>query len=288
LSVNALFGQLNVGLAIHNPAVAAQYLEYWKALHGDPDLDELKTWTESHNTMPPADESVQITPIFSPHRGNGVFKWWIAQANAGKPLFMTFPFGIVKDFRPVYDHADEILRFALLDKYVNGGNARSKAAAIADIERIRRHKNVGMALGNRIYVDWIDGWRKENSPIGKYVDWVHTKFMLIDPLGQKPITLSGSANWSSSSAGTNDENMNVIRGDQRVADIYFGEFMRVFAHHRFRESVKRHIEKYGTAALNSWRPQDLFERWRDWVPAHFVPGSEQDIKRRYFVGAKQT
>jgi phosphatidylserine/phosphatidylglycerophosphate/cardiolipin synthase-like enzyme len=201
---------------------------------------------------------------------------------------MTFPFGIVKDFRPVYDHADEILRFALLDKYVNGGNARSKAAAIADIERIRRHKNVGMALGNRIYVDWIDGWRKENSPIGKYVDWVHTKFMLIDPLGQKPITLSGSANWSSSSAGTNDENMNVIRGDQRVADIYFGEFMRVFAHHRFRESVKRHIEKYGTAALNSWRPQDLFERWRDWVPAHFVPGSEQDIKRRYFVGAKQT
>jgi phosphatidylserine/phosphatidylglycerophosphate/cardiolipin synthase-like enzyme len=285
LSVNALYGQLNVGLTIHDPAVAAQYLEYWEALKGDPDSDELKTWTESHNPIPPADESVSITPVFSPHRGKGVFNWWIAQASARKPLFMTFPFGIVKDFRPVYDHADEILRFALLDKYVNGGNANSRAAAIADIERIRGHKNVGMALGNRIYVDWVDGWRKENSPIGTYVNWVHTKFMLIDPLGRNPITLSGSANWSSDSADTNDENLNVIRGDQRVADIYFGEFMRVFAHHRFRESVKRHIEKYGTAALNSWRPQDLFENWRDWVPAHFVSGSEQDIKRHYFVDA---
>ena len=41
----------------------------------------------------------------------------------------------------------------------------------------------------------------------------------------------------------NDENVLVIRGDKRVADIYFGEFMRLFAHHRFRESVKRHLDE---------------------------------------------
>jgi len=37
--------------------------------------------------------------------------------------------------------------------------------------------------------------------------------------------------------------------------------------------------------LNTWRPQNLFEDWHDWVPAHFDSGSEQDIKRRYFVDA---
>lgn len=49
-----------------------------------------------------------------------------------------------------------------------------------------------MALGKHIVVDWIDGWRKEHSPIGVNVNWVHTKFMLIDPLGNRPVTLAGS------------------------------------------------------------------------------------------------
>ena len=196
---------------------------------------------------------------------------------------MTFPFGIVQDFRPVFDQNDGVLRFALLDKYVNGGNADARAAAIADIKRIRRHPNVGMALGERIFVDWIDGWHQESAPIGVNVNWVHTKFMLVDPLGNKPMTLTGSANWSEASVNTNDENMVVIRADKRVADIYFGEFMRIFAHHRFRESIARHIKEFGSAAFNTWKPQDLFEDWHKWVPTHFKAGSEPDIKRRYFA-----
>ena len=158
---------------------------------------------------------------------------------------MTFPFGIVKDFRPVFDkkRPDPPLRPARQVRQRR--HAASRAAAIADIERIRRHANIGMALGNHIFVDWIDGWHQESGGIGVNVNWIHTKFMLIDPLGTKPVTLTGSANWSEPSVTDNDENVLVIRGDKRVADIYFGEFMRLFAHHRFRESVKRHIEEIG-------------------------------------------
>lgn len=284
ISRNALYGQLNFGHVIRDAAVAGRYLAYWEKLHEDPATSDLKVWTEAENPLPPADDTDEILPIFSPRRGSSVFKWWIALANAGRPLFMTFPFGIVKDFRPVFDQSDGVLRFALLDKYVNGGNAVSRAAAIAEIERIRRRPNIGMAVGNHIYVDWIDGWRKERSPIGVNVNWVHTKFMLIDPLGTTPVTLAGSANFSLASVADNDENMLLVRGDTRVADIFFGEFMRVFAHHRFRESVKRHIEKFGSAARDTWRPQDLFEDWRKWVPGHFRAGAEKDIKRRYFAG----
>jgi phosphatidylserine/phosphatidylglycerophosphate/cardiolipin synthase-like enzyme len=285
LSRNAFHGQLNVGHAIHDRDVATAFLAYWNALEGDPESADLKDWLEANNPLPPAEDIGHIVPVFSPHRGLRIFNWWIELAGAdGKPLFMTFPFGIVKDFRPVYDKNDGILRFALLDKYVNGGNAASRKAAIADTIRIRKHRNIGMALGNRIFVDWIDGWHMESAPIGVNVNWVHTKFMLVDPLGARPMTLSGSTNWSGASVDTNDENMLVIRGDKRIADIYFGEFMRIFAHHRFRESVARHIEEFGTAAFNSWKPQDLFEDWRKWVPNHFKPGSEHDIKRRYFAG----
>ncbi|OGD12354.1 MAG: hypothetical protein A2Y86_08640 [Candidatus Aminicenantes bacterium RBG_13_62_12] len=284
LSRNALYGQLNVGHVIRDRGLAGAFLRYWTALKGDPESDQLKNWAETENSLPPEDQSVPLIPVFSPHRGRGVFDWWIDLARAeGKPLFMTFPFGIVKDFRAVFDKNDGVLRFALLDKYVNGGNKISRQAAIADIERIRRYPNIGMSLGERIFVDWIDRWYKEPSAIGVNVNWVHTKFMLIDPLGPAPVTLTGSANWSEASVNVNDENMVIIRGDKRVADIYFGEFMRIFAHHRFRESVARHIKKYGPAAFQTWKPQDLFENWRDWVPAQFKPGSEHDIKRRYFA-----
>ncbi len=285
LSRNALYGQLNVGHAIHDKALAARFLDYWTELHGDPELSALKDWAGSENPLPPPDDADALTPIFSPRRGRGVFDWWIRLASGATPLFMTFPFGIVADFRPVFDRNDEVLRFALLDKYVNGGNVASRAAAVAEIERIRRRKNVGMAVGNHIFVDWVDGWHQEGRGIGVNVNWVHTKFMLIDPLGKKPVTLTGSANFSEASVTTNDENMVLIRGNSRVADIYFGEFMRLFAHHRFRESVKRHIERYGSAAFNTWKPQDLFEDWRKWVPGHFKKNSERDIKRRYFIGS---
>lgn len=284
VSRNALFGQLNVGHVINDKKLAAAFLAYWEQLQADPEANALKDWTEQENALPPANAAEPLTPVFSPHRGRAVFDWWIEMARtAGKPIFMTFPFGIVKDFRPVYDQNDGILRFALLDKYVNGGNQASRAAAIADIERLRRFPNIGMSLGERIFVDWVDGWMQEPAGIGVNVNWVHTKFMLIDPLGPQPTTLSGSANWSAASVDTNDEHLVVMRGDRRVADIYFGEFMRVFAHHRFRESVKRHIEEFGTDAFNSWKPQDLIEDWRKWVPAHFRAGSEKDIKRRYFA-----
>lgn len=285
LSRNALFGQLNVGHAIHDPALASQFLAYWTELRGDPEGDALKTWVENANPLPPSGVPGARTSIFSPHRGRGVFDWWIDLAQAPKPLFMTFPFGIVKDFRPVFDKRDGVLRFALLDKYVNGGNAASRAAAVAEIERIRRLPNIGMALGSNVFVDWVDGWHGEASGIGVNVNWIHTKFMLIDPLGSKPVTLTGSANFSEPSVDENDENMVLIRGDRRVADIYFGEFMRLFAHHRFRESLKRHIDQVGPAAADSWRPQDLFEDPKRWVPVHFASGSEKDIKRRYFAGS---
>lgn len=33
-----------------------------------------------------------------------------------------------------------------------------------------------------------------------------------------------------------DENMLVIRGDEQIADIYFGEFLRLYSHYAFRDA----------------------------------------------------
>ena len=46
---------------------------------------------------------------------------------------------------------------------------------------------------------------------------MHTKCALIDPLGDDPVVITGSANFSDASTKNNDENMLVIRGDAAVA-----------------------------------------------------------------------
>jgi phosphatidylserine/phosphatidylglycerophosphate/cardiolipin synthase-like enzyme len=78
-------------------------------------------------------------------------------------------------------------------------------------------------------------WTRERiTDLNTHVRHAHTKFMIVDALSDDPIVVSGSANFSEPSVKSNDENMLIVRGDTRVADIYLGEFMRLFNHHYFR------------------------------------------------------
>jgi len=105
---------------------------------------------------------------------------------------------------------------------------------------------------------------------------VHTKFMLVDPLSEQPVVITGSANFSEPSTDENNENMLVIRGDTRVADIYLGEYMRLYSHYAFREAVAR---KWGG---KTWNPGHL-DSTEGWSKEYFVKGSERDSRRRYFA-----
>ena len=59
--------------------------------------------------------------------------------------------------------------------------------------------------------------------------------------------------------------------------------------------MKRHLDEIqgspATAGMTEaqkadlWKPKDLFDDWKAWVPDQFQPGSEHEIKRRYFAGS---
>lgn len=78
----------------------------------------------------------------------------------------------------------------------------------------------------------------------------------------------------------NDENMVVIRGNLRVADIYFGEFIRIFDHLYSRYIVGK-MKKLGTSDPTAGF---LKVKAKDWVPQNFQSG-RKDLRRRYFMGA---
>ena len=102
--------------------------------------------------------------------------------------------------------------------------------------------------------------------LNQHVSYIHSKFLLMDPLGDDPIVVTGSANFSDASTNDNDENMLIIRGDRRVADIYFTEFNRLFNHYYFRsvvQSLKDRDASVNMDAACSWpRTEQWLEKYK--------------------------
>jgi phosphatidylserine/phosphatidylglycerophosphate/cardiolipin synthase-like enzyme len=147
-------------------------------------------------------------------------------------------------------------------------------------ERGHRHRQPDPLNG-------FDQWLGEIDKIDPkaHVLWVHLKFMLVDPLSDHPVVVTGSANFSESSTTTNDENMLVIRNDKRVADIYLGEYMRLYSHYAFREAVAIFLKKNPGANPQDMRQGFLIEEG-DWTADAFNPKDRtaRRARRLYFAG----
>ncbi len=287
LTENGIFGHSNVGHIIEDEVTAQAFLDYWHRLAADPSVGaQYRGANVSASPAPPVPWSTKTTGVFSPRRTDLDALEWYAQLARGAHdgLFMTFAFGMHEKFKAIYRMDDSVLRMALLEK--EGSNPRTLGQDKRDIQAIRNRPNVVLAIGNRIVTNSFDRWLTELSRIRPevHVYWVHTKYMLIDPLSASPTLVTGSANFSKASTDTNDENMLVIRGDKRIADIYFGEFLRLFSHYAFREAVKWYMDnEHGTA--DTWKPQYLIDDGR-WMTPYFDAGdlSARFARRRYFAG----
>lgn len=288
LTQNGIFGHSNLGHIIDDPKIAQDFLDYWKRLARDPEVSNAyrDENVEAFAIPTPFDKGTYA--IFSPRRTNLDTLDWYAQiaASANEALLMTFAFGMHEKFKAVYSLKDDVLRMSLMDKAYASGVVKERDEK--DIQKIRNLPNVVVALGNRIVTNSFDRWLKEMWSVDnekKNVYWVHTKYMIVDPLGAEPIVITGSANFSKASTDTNDENMVVIKGDKRIADIYFGEYMRLYSHYAFREAVKHAMEKEEANTPQDWKPQFLDDS-DDWMTQYFDKNdnSARCLRREYFAG----
>ena len=286
LSQNGIFGHSNNAHLVRDPTIAESYHQYWKLL--DRDLTRKPTAQENDAalSLPPQPWAVETFAVFSPRLTTDSLDWFATLAGVAKrALFTTFAFGMDVRFVVSYDRTDDVLRFALMEKKGNGAKFKEQAKVI---DRIRRRPNTVVSVGNHIAINMFDRWLKEIDRVVDEVNvrFIHTKYMLIDPLGTKPIVIVGSANFSEASADTNDENMLVIRGNKSVADIYMGEFMRLFSHYAFRESL---TFKGATDPVNALRRKHLVET-PAWIEGdqpsgnYFTPGTDRTLRRLYFSG----
>ncbi len=128
---------------------------------------------------------------------------------------MTFAFGINPTILKVFEQNDSVLRFALMENLGMTADARKA------VSKMRRLPNAVVAVGNRIETNEFDRWLNEDAKVSQntHVEYIHTKYMLVDPLSDEPMVITGSANFSKASVYSNDENMLLIHKDTRVADV---------------------------------------------------------------------
>jgi len=91
--------------------------------------------------------------------------------------------------------------------------------------------------------------------------------------------VTGSANFSAASTNSNDENMLIIRGSRRAADIYFTEFNRLFNHYYFRAV---HEDVQGTQRQSTDASLFLDETGVQWLKK-YAPGKLKAKRLKAYV-----
>jgi phosphatidylserine/phosphatidylglycerophosphate/cardiolipin synthase-like enzyme len=298
ISDGGIFGQTNVGHWVRNADIAVQFKAYWDLLSGDPGAKagtDRATTLRENSAFRKSVEALHATPaaladvkpgiavIFSPRRGPAVLDMYAHMVDeAERVSCITLAFGISDVFKALLKDniAQSHIAFFLLEKR-DKPDPKSKKAF------------VGLNASNNVYEAWgsylrdpLYQWTKETNAgalgINQHVSYIHSKFLLMDPLSAAPTVVTGSANFSAASTNDNDENMLVIRGDRRVADIYFTEFNRLFYHYYFRsvQEATRRLEESDKAERDR---QTLFLEETDAWIKKYKPGSVKRKRVRIFA-----
>lgn len=239
ISKGGIFGQANVGHSIEDRQVASQYKSYWNLLQSQPISNDLKSGNEQiQNDISLNNIPAGVTCIFSPRKQLDILQFYADLLDSAQDCAcITFAFNVHKFFADALSDntSSSPLTFLLLEK------------DDTDVSDYMYQNNVVKAVGSYIPDNQLYKWVKETNTyafkLNTHVMYVHTKFLLKDPLSADPIVVTGSANFSEASTDTNDENMIIIRGNTRIGDIYFTEFFRLFNHYYFRWIIKKMTEQ---------------------------------------------
>ena len=195
-------------------------------------------------------------------------------------------------FTAAFSVADQIMKQVTTTTKSRGGEPHLRYLLLEGIGGLLKDKYPVMAKNRQNRIAWGETMRTRRrngddrdhdlieslTGLNDHVNYLHTKYMLIDPLSDDPVVISGSANFSNASTVDNDENMLIIRGNTRVADIFLGEFMRLFNHFQIR-NVLNQLSDADEVARLPLTPD------ASWTAPAFTAGTPEYHERRLFAGS---
>lgn len=295
---SGFLGQTNVGHRVADAETAKQYLAFWQLVKQDPELADARAGV-SALTPDPIEVIAQksIARLFSPRAKPAMLDWYGRRMlNAANSVWFTAAFGVTAKLVPPLAQQRDQMRFVLMEKPATDANRKALTGDLSHVilsygtplGELYTMKNGKPTARRPIKEFALDKWffkeelyRPSNDG---FVFFVHTKFLLIDPLSDDPLVCSGSANFSPPSLTANDENMLLIRGNTRIADIYMSEFDRVFRHFYFRD-----IANELAGADTSDDAKAIFLDETDgWTDSYFTAGKVKNNRRLMFFDVPTT
>ena len=292
ITPSGFLGQSNVGHIISDTAVAKQYFDFWNIVKDDPAAKPAKAAVVALTPYPPAlPGKGSLTCVFSPRESASMLNWYADRMDdATSCILFTAAFTVASDFVAPLTKDRDFLRYVLKEKPPTNDE---KVAFKVDRDLVIAYGAVlgaeftvrdGKLIAKRKVKEFaLDRWflKEELTRSQGNIFFIHTKFLIIDPLSDDPLVCSGSANFSENSLVNNDENMMLIRGSTRVADIYMTEFDRLFRHFYFRDvanevAMKR---KEGEEPKKVYLDETLPLTWTD---SYFWPGGFKTRRREMF------
>ena len=254
---NGLWRQANVVHVIKDKELAQEYSILFNQLLESKGRGD----TKKHiNKVHPLPQDKDLFPSFSPRSkfvDIDLLESYIK--NAKSELFLCSTFRMHKRITQAIKDHHSIIRYGLQ-------NSRTSITGL--------HRNRSFTVP-AILNKGLEGFLKESTKGQRGNILIHLKTLILDFTTEDPIVIVGSHNFSNPASSKNDENFVVIKGDTSVADVYFGEMMRLYDHYRFRYNVKRK-KKVKSRHQLALKPDD------SWTNPYFKEGSLKFQERVQF------
>lgn len=220
-SENAFNFQSNTALVIRDKDLVESYEDYFHALTPNPTKANSKLINKdlmaAYNRISPrfADKV-----YYSPIRAKDILDTSADLVSAASSMVLvSAPFGLDNRIvEALLMNSENIVEYGLVN-----------STAKRKIENLRR-RNTRFFTPKRLKTYMGRTWDAKAFGAHK----IHAKFIIVDPYGDNPQVLIGSANFSTASCRDNDENALLISGDKRLAAILATEFMRMYDHYKAR------------------------------------------------------
>jgi len=288
-TASGFLGQTNVAHLVSDAATGRAYLGLWQALAADPAPAAARERAVALTANPANVPSKGVTPLFSPRASDRMLDWFVQRAvDARTSIMFSASYGAAPKLVAAIEKRAPAARFALFEKPPDADLATAEPE-----QRDELHIAYASVLGyeskstpqrGRTFVpigrfaidDWFFKEELQRASRRGFLYYVHAKFLLIDPLADDPLICTGSGNFSSASLIENDENMLLIRGDTRIADIYVTEFDRIFRQFHFRDVAD-------DLAMKGRDSTAIFlDESGNWVKSYYEPGTLDSLRRQMF------
>jgi phosphatidylserine/phosphatidylglycerophosphate/cardiolipin synthase-like enzyme len=95
---------------------------------------------------------------------------------------------------------------------------------------------------------------------------IHSKAIVIDPFGSKPVVITGSNNMGEKASQSNDDNLNIILDNKELAQSYAVHMQSVYHHYRWRFYRSKVTDKNGNEIDNKpkWKGLVRNAEWQGW------------------------